>query len=37
MKYIDEYRDGDVAQKIAARIRAEATPERHDNFTELPG
>ena len=28
MKYIDEFRDGDVARGIAARINAEAQPER---------
>jgi len=37
MKYIDEYRDGEVAQKIAARIRAEANPERQYSFMEFCG
>ncbi|GAB3547494.1 hydrogenase formation protein HypD [Noviherbaspirillum agri] len=37
MKYIDEYRDGEVAQKIAARIRAEANPGRQYSFMEFCG
>jgi len=37
MKYIDEFRDGDVAQKIAASIRAEADPSRHYHFMEFCG
>ena len=37
MKYIDEYRDGELAQRIAARIRAEARPERAYRFMEFCG
>lgn len=37
MKYIDEFRDGDVAQKIAARIHAEAAPGRTYGFMEFCG
>lgn len=37
MKYIDEYRDGDVAQKIAARIAAEVDPARTYSFMEFCG
>lgn len=37
MKYIDEYRDGELAQRIAARIRAEAQPERDYRFMEFCG
>ena len=37
MKYIDEFRDGDVAQKIAARIRVEADSARNYSFMELCG
>lgn len=37
MKYIDEFRDGEVAQKIAASIRAEADPARHYHFMEFCG
>ena len=37
MKYIDEFRDGDVAQKIAARIRAEVLPGRQYSFMEFCG
>lgn len=37
MKYIDEYRDGELAQRIAARIRAEARPERDYRFMEFCG
>jgi hydrogenase expression/formation protein HypD len=37
MKYIDEFRDGDVAQKIAERIRAEADPLRSYSFMEFCG
>ncbi|HEY0845761.1 MAG TPA: hydrogenase formation protein HypD [Noviherbaspirillum sp.] len=37
MKYIDEFRDGDVAQKIAARIRAEVVPGRQYSFMEFCG
>lgn len=37
MKYIDEFRDGDVAQRIAERIRAEADPARRYSFMEFCG
>ena len=37
MKYIAEFRDGEVAQKIAASIRAEADPNRHYHFMEFCG
>ena len=37
MKYVDEYRDGDLAKKIAARIRAEADPKRQYHFMEFCG
>ena len=37
MKYIDEFRDGDLAQKIAASIRAEADPKRTYHFMEFCG
>ncbi|MFO1272084.1 MAG: hydrogenase formation protein HypD [Rubrivivax sp.] len=37
MKYIDEYRDGDAAQRIAARIAAEADPARRYSFMEFCG
>lgn len=37
MKYIDEYRDGELAQRIAARIRAEARPEHDYRFMEFCG
>ena len=37
MKYIDEFRDGAVAQKIAARLRDEAAPERRYSFMEFCG
>ena len=37
MKYIDEFRDGSVAQKIAARLREEARPERQYSFMEFCG
>ena len=37
MKYIDEFRDGEVAQKIAAGIRAEADPARRYHFMEFCG
>jgi len=37
MKYIDEFRDGDVARKIAARIAAEAEPARSYSFMEFCG
>jgi hydrogenase expression/formation protein HypD len=37
MKYVDEYRDGKVAKKIAATIRAEARPDRSYRFMEFCG
>src|SRR6218665_885153 len=37
MKYIDEFRDGDIARKIADRLRAEARPERQYSFMEFCG
>ena len=37
MKYIDEFRDAALAQKIAARLRAEASPSRHYRFMEFCG
>jgi hydrogenase expression/formation protein HypD len=37
MKYIDEFRDGEVAQTIAAAIRAEADPARSYHFMEFCG
>ena len=37
MKYIDEFRDGEVAQKIATVIRAEADPARSYHFMEFCG
>ena len=37
MKYIDEYRDGETAQRIAARIAAEVQPGRGYSFMEFCG
>ncbi|MBT9552320.1 MAG: hydrogenase formation protein HypD [Hydrogenophaga sp.] len=37
MKYIDEFRDGDLARQIGARIAAEAHPDRHYSFMEFCG
>lgn len=37
MKYIAEFRDGELAQKIAASIRAEANPNRDYHFMEFCG
>ncbi|MCA0175770.1 MAG: hydrogenase formation protein HypD [Proteobacteria bacterium] len=37
MKYIDEFRDGALAQQIAARIAAEALPGRDYGFMEFCG
>ena len=37
MKYIDEYRDGELARRIAARIAAEADPQRQYRFMEFCG
>ncbi|MDP3289431.1 MAG: hydrogenase formation protein HypD [Methyloversatilis sp.] len=37
MKYIDEFRDGEVARKIGERLRAEADPARQYSFMEFCG
>ena len=37
MKYIDEFRDGPLARRLAERIRAEADPDRHYRFMEFCG
>lgn len=37
MKYIDEFRDGEVAQKIAARLRSDVVPGRRYSFMEFCG
>jgi hydrogenase expression/formation protein HypD len=37
MKYIDEFRDGDLARGIAARIGAEARPDRSYHLMEFCG
>lgn len=37
MKYIDEFRDGDLARAIAARIAAQVQPERRYSFMEFCG
>ena len=37
MKYIDEFRDGDMARKIADRIAAEVQPQRQYSFMEFCG
>ena len=37
MKYIDEFRDGDVAQGLASAIRREAKPDRRYHFMEFCG
>ena len=37
MKYIDEFRDGEVAKNLATAIRAEADPERRYHFMEFCG
>lgn len=37
MKYIDEFRDGDIAKQIGARIAAEAHPDRTYSFMEFCG
>ena len=37
MKYVDEFRDGALAVKIAARLAAEAEPSRHYSFMEFCG
>lgn len=37
MKYIDEFRDGAIARRIADRLRAEALPQRQYSFMEFCG
>jgi hydrogenase expression/formation protein HypD len=37
MKYIDEFRDGDVARKIAGRLASEVEPGRSYSFMEFCG
>lgn len=37
MKYIDEFRDGEVARKIGERLHAEADPVRQYSFMEFCG
>ncbi|MFD2642815.1 hydrogenase formation protein HypD [Pseudomonas japonica] len=37
MKYIDEYRDGELARQIAARIQQTADPQREYRFMEFCG
>ncbi|OYW32776.1 MAG: hydrogenase formation protein HypD [Methyloversatilis sp. 12-65-5] len=37
MKYIDEFRDGEVARKIGERLHAEADPARQYSFMEFCG
>jgi hydrogenase expression/formation protein HypD len=37
MKYVDEFRDGELAQSIAAAIRRETDPARHYAFMEFCG
>ena len=37
MKYVDEYRDGELAQGLAAAIAKEARPERRYHFMEFCG
>jgi hydrogenase expression/formation protein HypD len=37
MKYVDEFRDGALASRIAARIREEADPARRYHFMEFCG
>ena len=37
MKYIDEFRTGTVAQKIAAKIASEVDPRRDYHFMEFCG
>ena len=37
MKYIDEFRDGDIARQIGERIRAEADPAKRYSFMEFCG
>ncbi|MFM2347054.1 MAG: hydrogenase formation protein HypD [Pseudomonadota bacterium] len=37
MKYVDEFRDGELARQLAAKIRAEARPDRRYHFMEFCG
>ena len=37
MKYVDEYRNGEEAQRLAERIRLEADPAREYRFMEFCG
>ena len=37
MKYIDEFRDGDLATKIAERLAAEVQADRSYSFMEFCG
>lgn len=37
MKYIDEFRDGDIARKIADRLQVEVRPDRQYSFMEFCG
>jgi hydrogenase expression/formation protein HypD len=37
MKYVDEFRDGALAQNLAASIRAEVEPSRNYSFMEFCG
>ncbi len=37
MKYVDEFRDGELARQLAAKIRAEARPDRRSHFMEFCG
>ena len=37
MKYIDEFRDGEIAKALATKIRAEAQPDRRYHFMEFCG
>lgn len=37
MKFVDEYRDGELAAEIAAAIRREAVPQRQYHFMEFCG
>ena len=37
MKYVDEFRDGELARRIAARIHAAVQPDRDYRFMEFCG
>jgi len=37
MKYIDEFRDGEIARRIAERLAEEARPDQHYSFMEFCG